>query len=210
MQVRVIDGQIRHSFDIQAGEPYRQKIDEKNILQRIPLAANEVATGEVVACMVSLVWWVAHTSLYLAHCRHYPRLFPYLVGYTEGLTFEHCRSNARMRGRCASRIYNPTTPVRHGDDTTDGRPRMRNSLDRLSGESQGAETVRVSAGRHREQVPWRMGCRLGGGESPDQQMVAVPVHPNAYDQLILEARRFSDGLVLPMLSSVRTLVPALR
>lgn len=46
-------------------------------------------------------------------------------------------------------------------------------------------------------------------ESPDQQMVAVPAHVGAGDQLILEARRLSDGLTLPMFSSVGALVSAL-
>lgn len=46
-------------------------------------------------------------------------------------------------------------------------------------------------------------------QSPDQQMVVVPAHPGTDDQLILEARRDSDGLVLPMFSSVRALVSAL-
>lgn len=46
-------------------------------------------------------------------------------------------------------------------------------------------------------------------QAPDQQMVAVPAHVGAGDQLILEARRLSDGLVLPMFSSVGALVSAL-
>lgn len=46
-------------------------------------------------------------------------------------------------------------------------------------------------------------------QSPDQQMVAVPSHPGADGQLILEARRLDDDLVLPMFSSVRALVAAL-
>lgn len=40
-------------------------------------------------------------------------------------------------------------------------------------------------------------------------MVAVPAHVGAGDQLILEARRVDDGLVLPMFSTVRALVAAL-
>lgn len=40
-------------------------------------------------------------------------------------------------------------------------------------------------------------------------MVAVPAHPGAFSQLILEARRLSEGLVLPMFSSVRLLIDAL-
>lgn len=46
-------------------------------------------------------------------------------------------------------------------------------------------------------------------QAPDQQMVAVPSHPGAGGQLILEARRYEDELVLPMFSSVRALVAAL-
>jgi len=40
-------------------------------------------------------------------------------------------------------------------------------------------------------------------------MVAVPAHVGAGDQLILEARRLSGGLVLPMFTSVGALVSAL-
>lgn len=39
-------------------------------------------------------------------------------------------------------------------------------------------------------------------------MVAIPAHPGAGDQLILEARRLEDELVLPVFSSVGILVAA--
>lgn len=42
-----------------------------------------------------------------------------------------------------------------------------------------------------------------------QHMVAVPAHPGAGDQLILEARRLDDDLVLPLFSSVRLLAEGL-
>jgi hypothetical protein len=42
-----------------------------------------------------------------------------------------------------------------------------------------------------------------------ESLVAVPAHPGAGDQVIFEARRQSDGLVLPVLSSVGVLVAAL-
>jgi hypothetical protein len=40
-------------------------------------------------------------------------------------------------------------------------------------------------------------------------LLAVPAHPGAGDQLVLEARRQPDGLVLPVFSSVPLLVAAL-
>lgn len=40
-------------------------------------------------------------------------------------------------------------------------------------------------------------------------MVAVPAHIGAGGQLILEARRVGEGLVLPMFSTVRALVAGL-
>lgn len=40
-------------------------------------------------------------------------------------------------------------------------------------------------------------------------MVAVPAHPGAGHQLMLETRRLPEGLVLPMFSSVALLVEAL-
>lgn len=44
----------------------------------------------------------------------------------------------------------------------------------------------------------------------DQQaLVAVPAHPGAGDQVIFEARRQADEVVLPVFSSVRALVAAL-
>jgi hypothetical protein len=46
-------------------------------------------------------------------------------------------------------------------------------------------------------------------DTEQELMVAVPAHPEADDQLILEARRQEDGLVLPVFSSVRALVAAL-
>jgi hypothetical protein len=46
-------------------------------------------------------------------------------------------------------------------------------------------------------------------QSPDEQMVAVPAHPGAGGQLILEARRTPEGLTLLVFSSVRVLVTAL-
>jgi len=42
-----------------------------------------------------------------------------------------------------------------------------------------------------------------------ESLVVVPAHPGAGDQLIFEARRQPDGLVLPVFSSVRVLVAAL-
>jgi hypothetical protein len=42
-----------------------------------------------------------------------------------------------------------------------------------------------------------------------EQIVAVPAHPGAGNQMIFEARRQADGVVLPVFSSVRTLVAAL-
>lgn len=46
-------------------------------------------------------------------------------------------------------------------------------------------------------------------QAPDQQMVAVPSHPGAGGQLILETRRVDDDLALPMFSSVQVLVASL-
>lgn len=46
-------------------------------------------------------------------------------------------------------------------------------------------------------------------QAPDQQMVVVPPHPGAGGQLILEARRDGDSLVLPVFSTVRALVDGL-
>lgn len=46
-------------------------------------------------------------------------------------------------------------------------------------------------------------------QAPNQQMVVVPSHPGAGGQLILEARRDGDDLVLPAFSSVRALVAGL-
>lgn len=40
-------------------------------------------------------------------------------------------------------------------------------------------------------------------------LIVVPAHPGAGDQLIFEARRQLDGLVLPVFSSVSLLVAAL-
>jgi hypothetical protein len=42
-----------------------------------------------------------------------------------------------------------------------------------------------------------------------KSLVAVPAHPGAGNQVIFEARRQPDGLVLPVFSSVRVLVAAL-
>ena len=42
-----------------------------------------------------------------------------------------------------------------------------------------------------------------------ESLVVVPAHPGAGDQLIFEARREPDALVLPVFSSVRVLVAAL-
>jgi hypothetical protein len=42
-----------------------------------------------------------------------------------------------------------------------------------------------------------------------ETLVVVPAHPGAGDQLIFEARREPNGLVLPAFSSVRVLVAAL-
>ena len=46
-------------------------------------------------------------------------------------------------------------------------------------------------------------------QNPAPQMVAVPAHPGAGSQLMLEARRLPEGMVLPMFSSVRLLIDAL-
>lgn len=46
-------------------------------------------------------------------------------------------------------------------------------------------------------------------QNPGPQMVAVPAHPGANSQLMLETRRLSEGLVLPIFSSVRLLIEAL-
>jgi len=40
-------------------------------------------------------------------------------------------------------------------------------------------------------------------------MVAVPAHPGAFSQLMLEARRLPEGLILPVFSSVRLLIETL-
>jgi hypothetical protein len=42
-----------------------------------------------------------------------------------------------------------------------------------------------------------------------QSLVVVPAHPGAGDQLVFEARRQPEGVVLPVFSSVRFLVAAL-
>ncbi len=39
--------------------------------------------------------------------------------------------------------------------------------------------------------------------------MVVPAHPGAGDRLLFEARQEPDGLVLPVFSSVRTLIAAL-
>lgn len=46
-------------------------------------------------------------------------------------------------------------------------------------------------------------------QAPDRQMVVVPSHPGAGNQLILEARRDAEELALPLFSSVRALVAGL-
>lgn len=46
-------------------------------------------------------------------------------------------------------------------------------------------------------------------QNPGPHMVAVPAHPGAGNQLMLEARRVPEGLVLPMFSSVSLLIEAL-
>lgn len=46
-------------------------------------------------------------------------------------------------------------------------------------------------------------------QDPEEQMVAVPAHPGADGQLILEARKLPEGLALPVFSSVRVLIDAL-
>lgn len=46
-------------------------------------------------------------------------------------------------------------------------------------------------------------------QNPNPQMVAVPAHPGANSQLMLEARRLPEGLILPMFSSVRLLIEAM-
>ncbi|HSZ40294.1 MAG TPA: SAV_915 family protein [Trebonia sp.] len=52
--------------------------------------------------------------------------------------------------------------------------------------------------------------REAGKALTDQQrLVAVPAHPGAGEQVIFEARRQADEVVLPVFSSVRALVAAL-
>lgn len=46
-------------------------------------------------------------------------------------------------------------------------------------------------------------------QNPGPSMVAVPAHPGAGNQLMLETRRLPEGLVLPMFSSVGLLIEAL-
>lgn len=46
-------------------------------------------------------------------------------------------------------------------------------------------------------------------QNPDPRMVAVPAHPGAGKQLMLETRRLPEGLVLPMFTSVGLLIEAL-
>ena len=53
---------------------------------------------------------------------------------------------------------------------------------------------------------WR---EVGVTLEDQEQIVAVPAHPGAGEQVIFEARRQADGIVLPVFSSVRTLVAVL-
>lgn len=46
-------------------------------------------------------------------------------------------------------------------------------------------------------------------QKPDSHMVAVPAHPGANSQLMVETRRLPEGLVLPVFSSVHALIEAL-
>lgn len=51
---------------------------------------------------------------------------------------------------------------------------------------------------------------MAAPEAPDEKrLVAVPARPGNGDELILEARRQPQGVVLPVFSSVRVLVAAL-